>query len=251
MFGLAQLIFCQHIGARAMRQPNCRECLFHFRVDFASGFLDVFETSALEVVNSLKDGMANGAAVFTGLVFQHDEGAWNGNEIVWFRCHEDCKGREVRRGLQLASRPFQHELPKIDDLAVGRHHPEHISVVVAAEQGCRFQAVKLGCDSGDAALAFHFRYASGIWQAIRGTQLDPCSAALRARDCSRFSQNLSRESTFTMEVKKKRSQEKDPTKSHQLALEGCLAYCLPKTHRIHGPQNMGFMAVRVCLAIPL
>src|SRR5213593_4283503 len=37
VFGLAQLIFCQHIGARALRQPNCRECLFHFRVDSAFG----------------------------------------------------------------------------------------------------------------------------------------------------------------------------------------------------------------------
>src|SRR6267142_4975949 len=88
VFGLAQLVLCQRIGARALRQPNSCECLFHFRVNFAFGFPDVFETSALEVVDPLKDGIANGAALVAGFVFQHDEGAWIGNEIVWLRCHE-------------------------------------------------------------------------------------------------------------------------------------------------------------------
>src|SRR6266581_7907229 len=103
---VAQFLRRKARGSRSLCKPYRRECLPHFRMDLAFGFLDIRQAGAFKVVYTFDDLILDRLGLRLRLVHQHCKSAGCGHEVVGFGCYQQRKCLSTGPRMEAASIPF-------------------------------------------------------------------------------------------------------------------------------------------------
>src|SRR5439155_25849630 len=83
----------------------------------------------------------------------NDERAWPLHEEMRLCRNDNSEGFEARGGMYAAPRSIQRDLTNVVDAIACRRRPQHVSVVITAEQRGRLHPTQLDIDRGDGLIS--------------------------------------------------------------------------------------------------